>query len=186
MREVLALIVDIAGGSVRGVVDEYPARTRIRLSPVSVTKEKIEQVLGLSLARDEIVAALGRINLPFIEEGNTFIITPTFERQDILLEEDVVEEVGRILGYDRIPMATLPELPVSPDQSAFYGIESIKDFLNERGFVELSTQSFSTEGDILLANPLQQDRPFLRTSLVQNMKEALAHAVTVAPRVLGP
>ena len=186
MRDVLALITDIAGGAVVGVVDEFPASTQVHLSPVSVTKEKIEQVLGLSLQRDEVAAALGRINLPFIEEGDTFIVTPTFERQDILLEEDVVEEVGRILGYDRVPAVPLPELPMAPNQTVFYGIESIKDFLIERGFVELSTQSFATEGDIQLANPLQQDHPWLRASLLNNMQDALAHTVTIAPRVLGP
>ncbi len=186
MREVLALIGEIAGGTVAGVVDEYPARTRIHLSPVSVTKKKIENVLGLSLGRDEVVAALGRINLPFIEEGDTFIVSPTFERQDILLEEDVVEEVGRVLGYDRVPSVALPELPTAPDQSAFFGVESIKDFLVERGFVEISTQSFATAGDIELANPLQQDHPWLRASLLSNMHDALAHAVTIAPRILGP
>jgi phenylalanyl-tRNA synthetase beta subunit len=56
----------------------------------------------------------------------------------------------------------------------------------ERGFTEISTQTFAVAGDITLANPLDQTKPALRTTLAENMKAALAHAATVAPRVLGP
>lgn len=186
MRDILALITDIAGGEVVGVVDVWPSNGMVHLSPVSVTLEKIQRVLGIAVQADEVASALGRIQLPFVEQNNTFIVTPPFERRDICIEEDVIEEVGRILGYERITPTPLPPLNIAPDQHAYRGIEFIKDFLVERGFIELSTQSFAKEGEICLSNPLQQDRPWLRASLMQNMSDALAHTVTIAPRVLGP
>ena len=186
MRDVLALITDIAGGTVVGVTDVFDSKITEQLSPVTVSLEKIRSVLGLDIARDEVVGALQRLQLSFNEEGEQFIVTSPFERRDLVLPEDIIEEIGRTIGYDRIPSTSLPALSNGPDQARFYGIERIKDFLSEREFVELSTQSFAANGEILLKNPLQLDRPWLRTSLLQNLEDALARAVTIAPRTLGP
>jgi len=73
-----------------------------------------------------------------------------------------------------------------PDQARYRGIEKVKDFLIERGFTEISTQSFAVKGDIYLANPLDKSKPALRKSLDENMKEALERAKYVAPLVLAP
>ena len=62
----------------------------------------------------------------------------------------------------------------------------MKDFLVEKGFTEVSTQSFAKKGDIVLANPLDKNMPALRTSLEDNLKDALARAKYVAPLVLAP
>jgi phenylalanyl-tRNA synthetase beta subunit len=62
----------------------------------------------------------------------------------------------------------------------------VKDFLVERGFTEISTQTFSANGEVVLANPLDQTRPALRAGLTTNMTEALTRAAYAAPRVLGP
>ena len=186
MRDVLALITDIAGGTVAGVNDVFDSKITEQLSPVTVSLEKIRSVLGLAIGKDEVVGALERLQLSFIEEGEQFIMTSPFERRDLVLPEDIIEEIGRTIGYDRIPSTTLPALPTEPDQARFYGIERIKDFLSEREFVELSTQSFVVNGEILLKNPLQLDRPWLRASLLQNLEDALTRAVTIAPRTLGP
>ena len=181
MRDVLALITDIAGGTVVGVNDVFDSKITGQLSPVTVSLEKIESVLGLAIGKDEVVGALERLQLSFIEEGEKFIVTSPFERRDLTLPEDIIEEIGRTIGYDRIPSTTLPALPTEPDQARFYGIERIKDFLSEREFVELSTQSFAANGEILLKNPLQLDRPWLRASLLQNLEEdALKQVVNVA------
>lgn len=73
-----------------------------------------------------------------------------------------------------------------PDQARFRGIERVKDFLVERGFTEISTQSFAESGDIELANPMDKTHPFLRTGLEENMAGALARAKQCAPLVLPP
>ena len=62
----------------------------------------------------------------------------------------------------------------------------MKDRLVEQGFIEVSTQSFAKKGDILLANPLDKEKPALRTSLEENIREALTQAKYYAPLVLPP
>ncbi len=184
MRDVLALIVEIAGGEVEGVVDEYPMH--LSNEPVSATLAQVNGVLGAHYTHDEVAGVFKRLGLDMQTSGDTFMITPPFERTDILLKEDLIEEAGRILGYDRLAPAELPAASAAPDQAKYRGIEKIKDRLIEQGFTEVSTQSFAKRGDVYLANPLDKTKPALRSTLAENMKEALAQAKQYALRVLAP
>jgi len=184
MRDVLALIQKVAGGEVVGVNDVYGGIE----SPasVSVTIEKIQKVLGAPLTESEISDALTRLRLAYTFDGTAYLVTPPFERRDLAIAEDIAEEVGRIIGYDRIDSQQLPEIARPLESDAYAGVERIKDVLRARGYTEISTQSFSGTGDILLANPLDKSKPALRTRLKENMSDALARAALAAPRVLGP
>ncbi|MDB5189390.1 MAG: Phenylalanine--tRNA ligase [Parcubacteria group bacterium] len=184
MRDVIALITDIAGGELVGVVDAYP--TLSETIPVTTSVEKINARLGSSFVREDVTRVFDTLGFTYTEAEGTFTVLPPFERRDIVIGEDLAEEVGRVVGYDTIPATDLPGVPQLPNQSEFRGIERVKDFLVERGFIEVSTQSFGTEGDIKLENPLQDDRPWLRASLLPTLRDALVRAVQNAPRVLGP
>jgi phenylalanyl-tRNA synthetase beta chain len=188
MCDVLKFITDIAGGEVEGVVDVYAesAKESAKLAPVTVSLSKINSVLGTDYTLAHIGNALQALGFAYLNEDENFIVTPPFERRDLAIAEDIVEEVGRIIGYDSIASVPLPPLSTPPNQARFRGIERIKDFLAERGYTELSTQTFAVTGEVSLANPLDQTRPALRSELSKNMQEALARAVYVAPRILGP
>lgn len=184
MRDVIALIKDIAGGTLQGVVDVYPAL--VEPAVVTTTLSFINGHLGTSFTAEEVQSVFDRLGFATTEAEGVFTVVPPFERRDITVPEDLLEEVARVLGYDRIPSIELPGVPHLADQALFRGIERIKDFLVERGFLEVSTQSFAKEGEIELANPLQQDRPWLRASLLPGIQDALVRSLQVAPRVLGP
>ncbi len=183
MRDVLAMIRDIANGEVVDVVDVNPAS--LSVSPVSVPLSRINGLLGSRFTLDEVKSAYDRLGLSYTEVEETFTVLPPIERQDLLIPEDLVEEAGRILGYDRIESAELPPLERIPDQERFRGIEAVRDFLIERGYSEVSTPSFSKEGEIELENPLASDKPYLRPSLLPNMRDALERGRSVAPRLVG-
>ncbi|HWU24611.1 MAG TPA: phenylalanine--tRNA ligase subunit beta, partial [Candidatus Paceibacterota bacterium] len=188
MRDVLALILEVAGGEVVAAVDAY-AKPEAAQAAVSATREQLNGLLGINFSMEEIQNALTRLSLPHVVEGEMVTVQPPFERRDLTQWQDLAEEVGRILGYDRVAPAALPAMPAmqaAPDQAAWRGIEALKDVLIDRGFTEISTPSFAAEGEILLANPLQQERPYLRASLGANMQDALMRAAQQAPRVLGP
>ena len=183
MRDVLALITDIAGGEVECVVDEYSARPMA--APVSVSLSRINGVLGSDFSHEQVADVFRRLGLETRIADEVFTVMPSFERTDLTIPEDLVEEVGRIIGYDQVPPTVLPTATV-PDQSRFRGIERMKDQLIEQGFIEVSTQSFAKKGDVLLANPLDKNMPALRTTLEANLADALTRAKYVAPRVLPP
>lgn len=186
MSAVLDLIQEVAGGERESVTDVRAGLPQEHLVPVHVSLDKINGMLGSEFGAHEVAEALGRLDLSFSEESRTFLVTPPFERRDLQIPEDIAEEVGRILGYERIAPMMLPPLPVAPDQNEFRGIERVRDLLVERGFTEISTPAFAAAGEVALANPLQEDRPWLRASLRANMEDALVRAVAVAPKVLGP
>ncbi|MEK7118625.1 MAG: phenylalanine--tRNA ligase subunit beta [Patescibacteria group bacterium] len=185
MRDVLALITAVAGGEVVSVVDEYPVPAMPPL-PVFVSLAKINSVLGSSFGKEEVESVFKRLGFEWKTDGDAYIVTPPFERTDITVHEDLVEEVGRILGYDKIPAIELLPIKGLPDQARYRGIERMKDQLVEQGFTEVSTQSFVKKGDIYLANPLDKTKPALRTSLLENLREALEKGKQYAPLVLLP
>ena len=184
MREVLALIKEVAGGEVTAVVDSYPSR--VERGIVSVSLQKINGMLGADFSMEEVENVLKRLALPYTVADEIFTVTPTFERVDITIPEDLVEEIGRIVGYDRISPIELPPMSELPEQAHFLGIERVKDQLVGKGFTEVSTQSFARDGDIYLANPLDKAKPALRKDLRENMREAIERARYVAPLVLSP
>ncbi len=184
MRDVLALIQNIAGGEVVSVVDT---------GSVTEAKEKIvihasafERVLGVPVTASDIESVFTRLNFTYQKEADSYVVTPPFERRDIRIAEDLIEEVGRILGYDTVPSSPLPPFTGRVDQDRFNGTERMKDQLVQEGYTEVSTQTFATLGDIELLNPLDKTMPYLRTSLEGNLKQALTKALYSAPVTFGP
>lgn len=185
MRDVVRLIEEIAGGTVTAALDTYPVPAPVR-PPVSASISELTAILGLALSMQDITGALDRLALTYAMDGETVTVTPPFERSDLVTREDLAEEVGRIVGYDRVEPVLLP-VPATPvDQAAFRGYERIRDLLVSYGFSEVSTPSFDTEGEILLANPLQSDKPYLRATMRRNLAQALARAKELAPLAIGP
>lgn len=183
MRDVLALIKEVAGGEVVSVVDEYPAPPA--QASVETTLERINGLLGSQFSAEDVEGVFARLGFKTERDGEAFAVTPPFERTDIRIPPDLAEEVGRIMGYDTIASQELPEAGEG-DQSRYRGMERMKDQLVEQGFIEVSTQSFAKSGDVMLANPLDKAKPALRTSLEENLKDALTRAKLNAPLVLPP
>ncbi|MBP6946355.1 MAG: phenylalanine--tRNA ligase subunit beta [Candidatus Pacebacteria bacterium] len=184
MQAILSLIKQVAGGEVVGVVDirNKPQDTPI---DVSVTLDRINQLLGSGFLKEEVADVFKRLDLSVSISENAFTITPPFERTDLKIPEDLIEEVGRVLGYDRVPRVE-PTFNATPDQARYRGIERMKDMLVEEGFVEVSTQSFSKKGDIYLANPLDKTMPALRPSLGIGVQDALARGKQYQSLLLSP
>ncbi len=184
MRGILALLKEVAGGEVVSVVDTYPKKPEPRA--VCVSAADISGRLGMPYPESDIEDVFKRLDLPFSKENGTYVVTPPFERTDLVIPEDISEEVGRIVGYDVLPERVFEKGATKPDQARFKGIERMKDQLVEKGFTEVSTQSFVKKGDLMLANPLDKSRPALRTSLEATLGEALTRAKLNAPLALPP
>ncbi|MBI3573974.1 phenylalanine--tRNA ligase subunit beta, partial [Candidatus Kaiserbacteria bacterium] len=184
MREILRLLKEVAGGELVGVVDIYPKKQK--RESVSITVGKISKHLGATYSDGDVADVFRRLDFSFTKKGSVFTVTPSFERTDIVIPEDLIEEVGRIIGYEKVSPTELPPLAGVPDQARFHGIERMKDMLIVQGFIEVSTQSFTKKGDVELANPLDKTRPALRQALKENLTEALGKAKLYAPLVLPP
>ena len=109
----------------------------------------------------------------------TFTISPPFERPDLVIAEDVIEEIGRIHGYEHVPSIAIEPIPLREVNKRFFYAEQVRDALVEIGFSEIFTSSFRNleyAKDIFkLRNALASDKEYLRSKegILSNMREAL-------------
>ena len=171
LRSAVELIVKLAGGEVVGFVDEYPQPQEKRT--ISVSLSMINAVLGTKLAQENVIDVFNRLDLAHVQEGESFTVTPSFERLDLVIPEDLIEEVGRIVGYDKIPATELMAFPNKPEVNAnFYAAEHTRAELTAKGYSEVFTSVFADKGERVVANKVDGVRPYLRANLTDGLKDA--------------
>lgn len=172
LKAVTELILDIAGGELRGYVDTGVIEKEVR--PVTVFFEKVNRVLGLALSSDQITKIIERFGYSYAREENVIHITPPFERTDLTIQEDFIEEIGRVHGYDHVEAIVPEPIPVTEINSTFYYSNAIREVLITQNFSEVLTSSFRDHDVVALANAFASDKGYLRSSLRSNMEEVLA------------
>lgn len=167
----VALILDIAGGTLEGYVDAYPTP---RENPrVDVSLAHIEGLLGMSLGAEAIEDILRRLGFSYERKGDAWAVIAPFERTDIVIPEDVIAEIGRVYGYEHVDAIMPPPAPLAEVNARHYYAERIRETLVGLGFSEIITSSFRKKDEIKLRNALASDKGYLRSDLRKNVKEAL-------------
>jgi len=180
VRDAVRLIADIAGGTLVEVADAYQPRGE--RTPIDVTLSRINTVLGTTLSIEDVERILVRFEWEFSRDREEFAVTPPWERSDISIPEDIVEEVGRIYGL-RTLQASLPKVPAEPPRVAksHYYTDLIRNVCAELGYSEVLTYMLRDRGEVELANPLASDKAFVRMNLRDGLDEALTLNVPNAP-----
>lgn len=107
-------------------------------------------------------------------EKNRFAVKVPIERLDVKTERELIEEIGRVYGYEKIKDQQIGDIGFTPDTNDFYAlINTIREILIGEGFSEIITYSFSESGDIAPEKPIADDKGFLRTNLKEGMEKAL-------------
>jgi phenylalanyl-tRNA synthetase beta subunit len=131
---------------------------------VTVSLQLINERLGVEVPEGVVVEILTSLNLkPQVGSGVVTCVVPA-TRPDIVLPENLIKEVGRIYGYDKIVVTNLPETDRVTDADNFLRTQIVRAKLVELGFTEIYGYSFAETGDLQVLKPLQQDKPFLRTT----------------------
>lgn len=172
---VVDLIREIAGGTLEGYVDVFPSPRTI--TPVSVSLEKINSVLGLSLSEEEVLTTIKRFGYEVAMTGGILTLTPPVERDDLVIPEDLIEEIGRMYGLHHIPSVAPEPVPLAEYNKRFYYADCVRETLVNCGFSEVFTSSFRKKDEVHLANALAEDKTYLRSTLRENLNEALARNV---------
>ncbi|HVU80176.1 MAG TPA: phenylalanine--tRNA ligase subunit beta [Candidatus Paceibacterota bacterium] len=172
MRNMLEFVEHVTGGEAAGFVDVYPEPQQE--SRVSVSVGMINKVLGTELTGADVADAFQRLQFAYKEEGGHFEVLVPFERLDIGIAQDLVEEVGRIIGYDRVPAVPLPAPAAAPEvHQAFYTAEQVRKQLTDMGYSEVFTSVFADRGERAVLNKVDSVRPYLRATLADGLDEAL-------------
>lgn len=170
--EIVKLITEIAGGTCTGYVDVYPNPTE---NPtVLVRPERVSALLGLELSTETMVAILRRLGITVSETTDGVLsCTGPFERTDLLIEENFVEEIGRIYGYSHVAAVVPEAVPLTEYNARHYYAEQVRTALVALGFSEVITSSFRKKDQIKLRSALASDKSFVRSSIMKNIDEVL-------------
>jgi phenylalanyl-tRNA synthetase beta chain len=170
MRMAVKYILELAGGELASFSDEYPSLPEKRT--VRVSLQKINAVLGTALSKEDAEDAFTRLALPSVAEGEVFTVTVPAERIDISIPEDLVEEVGRLIGYHKVPSIALPKFGAPEVNQHYYAQEKMREDALERGYSEIFTSVFADSGKMQVLNKVDSVRPYLRASLKDGLAEA--------------
>jgi len=162
------LIQKMAGGKMaQSLLDFYPKK--VFPKRISLDLNYAETLLGIKIPKTTATNILKRLGFRILKGSKVEV--PTI-RRDISLPEDLIEEVGRIYGYEKIP-ALFPQaslIPPERNQELFWE-NKIRDVLKEAGFTEIYNYSFLPAGRNLveLKNPLSREQKYLRNSLIPSL-----------------
>jgi len=169
------LITRLAGGTVDGEAIDVGAPQLAR-TVVSVTPRRIERLLGAAVSGDEATRLLTSIGFTVRargDEGGTLDVTPPSWRHDVARDADLVEEVARLRGYDSLAEDLLPfRAGTVPDHPLHLAGRRVRDVLVGLGLFEVRPLPFvagSDESHVRVANPLADDEPHLRLSILETL-----------------
>jgi phenylalanyl-tRNA synthetase beta chain len=198
------LLREHAAAKVEGVVDRYP-RPRPRAN-VRMRFSDVPRVMGIDIDPAETLDILRRLQFTAAADGDTLVATPPIVRTDIAIAEDIVEEVGRIAGYDRLP-TRIPDgpLPLAERHPLEEFRERARDGLAGFGLQEIVSYSLidpawlrqlAADGSLIAPEPLRVvnpttvaqsvARPTLRASLLDTARRNLRHRASVAIFEIAP
>jgi phenylalanyl-tRNA synthetase beta chain len=204
LARAVQLLVEHAGATVVGATDVYPRPWR--RPNIKLRFSDAARVLGVDIPREESLDALSRLGFQYAESGDTLVVTPPPIRTDVGIPEDVVEEIARIVGYDRIPVR-IPDGPLPLHER--HPLEELRERVRDRliGFGLQETVSYSLidpawlerltpDGSPIAPDPIRVQnptsvsqsaaRPTLRASIIDTAARNFKHRDSVAIFEIAP
>ncbi|EMK3323364.1 phenylalanine--tRNA ligase subunit beta [Vibrio vulnificus] len=186
MERATQLLVEICGGEVAPVVAVESEAELPKPNKVALRRTKLDNLLGHHIADSDVVEILERLGMTVETTGEGWVaVAPTW-RFDIAIEQDLVEEVGRIYGYDNIPNQNpTAALKMHDHQEANIPLKRVRDLLVDRGYHEAITYSFVEPEQqklvvpgvdaLLLPNPISAEMSAMRLGLIQGLLNTVVH-----------
>jgi len=177
------LLLDIAGGAAGPIVEAVVEAHTPKREPIVLLHERVTQLLGVSIPAEQVAGLLSRLGLKLESRHGGWQATPPGFRFDIAIEADLIEEIGRVYGYNNIPKRNpATHMELQPVSEAKLDIERAKDVLVDRGYQEAITYSFVEPAmqakiepeleTIALKNPISAELAVMRTGLCCGLIDA--------------
>ncbi|HIJ26752.1 MAG TPA: phenylalanine--tRNA ligase subunit beta, partial [Gammaproteobacteria bacterium] len=170
------LLIDIVGGSAGPVEEAVNPETLPSANRINLRSERLERILGLSLDPAWVAETLQGLGLSLETNAEGWQVVSPSWRFDLAIEADLIEEVGRIYGYDQLP-STHPQLSaeIRKNPEAITPLQQLRQTLVDQGYREVITYSFvdpklqqimdPQHEALALENPISSDLSVMRTSL---------------------
>ncbi len=187
MERATALLLEIVGGEAGPIIEAVDQDQLPNVAPIALRSERIEQMLGMHMQDSEVERLLAALGLGIRADGaGQWQVSVPSHRFDISLEVDLIEELGRLYGYNRLPVR-YPQARLAPQAKAEAAVElpALRRLLVARGYQEAITYSFIDPklfelfspgvAPLLLANPISADMAAMRSTLWPGLIKALEH-----------
>ncbi|ETK19248.1 phenylalanyl-tRNA ligase subunit beta [Pseudomonas sp. FH4] len=187
MERATGLLLEITGGEAGPITETVSEQHLPSIAPVTLRAQRVEQMLGLVIEEAEIVRLLTGLGLGISADGaGQWRVEVPSHRFDISLEVDLIEELARLYGYNRLPVRyPQARLAPQPKTEARAHLPELRRLLVARGYQEAVTYSFIDPKQfelfnpgvepLLLANPISNDMAAMRSSLWPGLVKALSH-----------
>ena len=184
LERATGLVLDICGGKA-GAITEAVATLPERKA-VTLRHARVLSVLGIELSKEKIGKLLTQLGFEFTESNDSFVVQAPTYRFDIEREADLIEEIARLHGYDKIPAITpVANLNMLPLPATTLSMNWLKDSMQSQGYQEVVTYSFveeSWERDLLgntkpitLKNPIASNLSVMRSGLWGGLLDVLTY-----------
>ena len=177
MDRATQLIIDICGGEASDINSCVDTKALPELTPITITQAKIQKILGFELDANWIEEKFTNLDFEISKKtGDSWTIIPPSFRFDIRIPADLIEELARLYGYDKLPVQKLSlDANINATSEATIDKYDIAQSLVSRGYQEVITYSFVSEKyqnlidpeakKITLSNPISADMSTMRSSL---------------------
>ncbi|MFC6301864.1 phenylalanine--tRNA ligase subunit beta [Pseudomonas sp. CCM 7893] len=187
MERATGLLLEITGGEAGPIIETVSEQHLPSIAPITLRAQRVEQMLGLVIEPAEIERLLSALGLGISADGaGQWRVEVPSHRFDISLEVDLIEELARLYGYNRLPVRyPQARLAPQPKAEARAHLPELRRLLVARGYQEAVTYSFIDPKQfelfnpgvepLLLANPISNDMAAMRSSLWPGLVKALSH-----------
>jgi phenylalanyl-tRNA synthetase beta chain len=184
IERISRLILDICGGRAGPVDDQILSLPK--REPVTMRVSRANRIIGVTIGADEIARIFTRLGLAFTHDGDTFAVTPPPYRFDIEIEEDLIEEVARIYGFEKIPARPpVAKSEMRPTNETKRSIHVLRHAVAARDYAETVNFSFvdadwesdfaGNQNPVRLLNPIASQLSVMRTTLFGSLIGVLRH-----------
>ncbi|WP_447591197.1 phenylalanine--tRNA ligase subunit beta [Aquipseudomonas campi] len=187
MERATTLLLEIVGGEAGAIIEAVSEGDLPQIAPITLRAERISQMLSMEMGAAEIERLLSALGLDVSALGSgVWTVGVPSHRFDISLEVDLIEELGRLYGYNRLPVR-YPQARLAPKAKpeARAELPALRRLLVARGYQEAITYSFIDPKlfslfapgiePLQLANPISADMAAMRSSLWPGLVKALQH-----------
>ncbi len=181
LARAVELFEQICGAKISAITDVYPEP--IKQWSIALPHGEIEKLLGIEIEHSNVQKILHDIEITISQKNDVYLCHVPTVRKDLNTPEDLIEEIGRIYGYDKIhprPLNEIVKAPAKNEQRLFE--RTTKDFLITQGFSEVRSYSFysqddaiavgSTEAHVSLSNPMSSQQKYMRRTLAVGLLQS--------------
>lgn len=186
MERATRLLIDICGGQAGPIIDVSDESTLPKRATIALRREKLDRLIGHVVPSEQVSDILRRLGCQVTEQGDNWLAIAPSWRFDMEIEEDLVEEVARVYGYNNIPdVPVRADLVMTKHREADLTLKRVKTMLVDHGYQEAITYSFvdpkvqallhPAEEALILPSPISVEMSAMRLSLWTGLLSAVVY-----------